>query len=112
MKTTTLLLAAMAALVGAQRIRDALPECAADCLEDGISNATDCDLDDGDCVCEVDNYRNTYDASQACVLQACGAARSLGTSSTLADSLPARIVLLMMIRQMRSSRLPRDSAAR
>merc|ERR1712169_53108 len=61
----------------AQRMSDALPSCAADCLNNGIESATDCALDDADCICEVDNYRNTYDAATACVLQACGAAKSL-----------------------------------
>merc|ERR1712000_66684 len=77
MKASVHLLVAIAGLTAAQRMSDALPSCAADCLNNGIESATDCALDDADCICEVDNYRNTYDAVTACVLQACGAARSL-----------------------------------
>lgn len=78
MKASITLLVAVPGLTAAQRMSDALPSCAADCLNNGIESATDCALDDADCICEVDNYRNTYDAATACVLQACGAARSLG----------------------------------
>jgi hypothetical protein len=78
MKASVHLLVAIAGLTAAQRMSDALPSCAADCLNNGIESATDCALDDADCICEVDNYRNTYDAATACVLQACGAAKSLG----------------------------------
>lgn len=78
MKASVHILAAMACLTGAQKMSDALPACAADCLNSGIESATNCALDDGDCICEVDNYRNTYDSATACVLQACGAAKSLG----------------------------------
>lgn len=78
MRASPLLLGALATLVTAQRMSDSMPDCAVECLEDGIESATDCAVDDGDCVCEVDNYRNTYDSSTACVLQACGAAKALG----------------------------------
>ena len=77
-----LILAAVATSAAAQRMSDSLPDCAVDCLEQGVEAATDCALDDGDCICEVDNYRDTYDASTACVLQACGAARALGKSNS------------------------------
>ncbi|KEY69577.1 hypothetical protein S7711_06206 [Stachybotrys chartarum IBT 7711] len=77
MRFTPLIVAGLAGLATAQRMSDAVPDCAVECLEDGIQTATDCALDDGDCVCEVDNYRNTYDVIQACVLLACGAARSI-----------------------------------
>lgn len=80
MRASTIVLGAVATLVSAQRMADSLPECAVDCLENGIESATNCSVDDGDCICEVDNYRNTYDASTACVLQACGAAKALGKS--------------------------------
>jgi hypothetical protein len=80
MKTSAYMLTAMACLATAQRMSDALPSCATDCLNSGIESATKCALDDGDCICEVDNYRNTYDAATACVLQACGAAKALGSS--------------------------------
>ena len=73
-----LAVAGAAAAAAAQTMVDALPECAADCLAEGIKGATDCALDDSLCICEVDNYRNTYDASQACVLMSCGAEKSLG----------------------------------
>lgn len=82
MKASVQILAFFGCLATAQRMSDALPECAVECLENGIESATDCSVDDGDCICEVDNYRNTYDVSQACVLQSCGAARSLGASTS------------------------------
>lgn len=75
-----MILGAIATLASAQSMSDSLPDCAVECLETGIESATDCALDDGECICEVDNYRNTYDASTACVLQACGAAEALGRS--------------------------------
>ena len=68
----------MFGLVAAQKLSDSIPECAVKCLEDGVSSATNCSLDDSQCICEVQNYRDTYDAAQACVLKACGAAKSLG----------------------------------
>lgn len=83
MRASTLAFGAMVTLAAAQRMSDSMPECAVECLEDGIESATDCALDDGDCICEVDNYRNTYDSSTACVLQACGAAAALGKSLSL-----------------------------
>ncbi|CAM1501262.1 Fc.00g104240.m01.CDS01 [Cosmosporella sp. VM-42] len=64
-------------LAAAQKLANSIPKCAVECLEKGVSSATDCSLDDSACICEVDNYRDTYDAAQACVLQACGAAKSL-----------------------------------
>ncbi len=78
MRASTILLGALATLASAQSISDAVPDCAVKCLQEGIGAATDCAVDDGDCICEVDNYRSTYDASNACVLQACGADRALG----------------------------------
>ncbi|KAK0385294.1 hypothetical protein NLU13_7770 [Sarocladium strictum] len=68
---------ALAGFTAAQSMADALPSCATDCLNAGIKSATKCALDDAKCICEVDNYRNTYTAATACVLQACGAAKSL-----------------------------------
>lgn len=95
MKTTICVLAAMACFATAQRMSDALPSCAADCLNSGIKSATKCSFDDGDCLCEVDNYRNTYDAATACVLQACGAAKALGSlipSLCLVEHMLIRVV--------------------
>lgn len=101
MRFTPLIVAGFAGLATAQRMSDAVPDCAVECLEDGIQSATDCALDDGDCVCEVDNYRNTYDVIQACVLLACGAARSLGMFSIYpalspVPALPCEVLSLLL----------------
>ncbi|KAI8654314.1 hypothetical protein LRP88_00197 [Fusarium phalaenopsidis] len=56
---------------------DALPECSHDCLTKAIKGSSSCKPEDNDCLCEVDNYRNIYTGAQACVLQACGAAKSV-----------------------------------
>ncbi|PNH39738.1 hypothetical protein VD0004_g7181 [Verticillium dahliae] len=72
-------LLALAGLVAAQTqsLLESVPECARECLGDAVKNGTPCDLSDADCICEPDNYRNTYTVGQACVLQACGAVRSI-----------------------------------
>ncbi|CRK35623.1 hypothetical protein BN1723_014995 [Verticillium longisporum] len=72
-------LLALAGLVAAQTqsLLESVPECARECLGDAVKNGTPCDLSDDDCICEPDNYRNTYTVGQACVLQACGAVRSI-----------------------------------
>ena len=67
-----------AVLGAAQLITDVMPECAVDCITEGVLNGTPCAIEDSDCICEVDNYRNTYSVSQACVLTSCGAAVALG----------------------------------
>ncbi|RMJ18046.1 hypothetical protein CDV36_002307 [Fusarium kuroshium] len=56
---------------------DALPECSHDCLTKAIKGSSDCQPEDSDCLCEVDNYRSIYSGAEACVLQACGAAKSV-----------------------------------
>lgn len=59
---------------------DALPECSHDCLTKAIKGSSDCKPEDSDCLCEVDNYRSIYSGAEACVLQACGSAKSVGKS--------------------------------
>ncbi|KAM0268867.1 hypothetical protein ACHAQH_009907, partial [Verticillium albo-atrum] len=73
----TLPILALAGLAAAQTLIDSVPECARECLTDALKNGTPCELTDSDCICEPDNYRNTYTVGQACVLQACGAVRSI-----------------------------------
>ncbi|KAF3356257.1 hypothetical protein VdG1_06351 [Verticillium dahliae VDG1] len=55
-------LLALAGLVAAQTqsLLESVPECARECLGDAVKNGTPCDLSDADCICEPDNYRNTY----------------------------------------------------
>ncbi|KAI9172621.1 hypothetical protein HJFPF1_02128 [Paramyrothecium foliicola] len=80
MKTTSIVLAATAALSGfasAQDKADYLPECSLDCLNTATEQATDCSLDDAVCWCVQENYENIYDAGVACVLQACGPDRAV-----------------------------------
>lgn len=71
---TKFALLAVAGLGATQSILDVIPDCAKECLSEGIDNATDCEIDDGMCICEVDNYRNIYSVSYACVLLDCGEA--------------------------------------
>lgn len=68
----------MVGLVAGINISDSIPACAVKCLENGVTSGTSCSLTDNDCICEVQNYRDIYSVAQACVLQACGAAKSLG----------------------------------
>lgn len=96
MRASTIVLGTVVTLVSAQRMADSLPDCAVDCLEKGIESATNCSVDDGDCICEVDNYRNTYDASTACVLQACGAAKALGKSQESSTPCHRRLVGILL----------------
>ncbi|KAH6683539.1 hypothetical protein F5X68DRAFT_277114 [Plectosphaerella plurivora] len=84
MKTSALLtLTGLAATVIAQNSRpsgtllDAVPECARKCLSDAVTNATNCKIEDGDCVCIPDNYYAIYDAGTQCVLLECGAGLSV-----------------------------------
>ncbi|KAM0420982.1 hypothetical protein ACHAPT_011225 [Fusarium lateritium] len=56
---------------------DALPECSHECLTKSIKGSSDCKPEDSDCLCEVDNYRSIYSGAEACVLQACGSAKSV-----------------------------------
>lgn len=74
---------AIAGLASAETMFDALPECSHDCLTKAIKGSSSCKPEDNDCLCEVENYRNIYTGAQACVLQACGAAKSVGKSTYL-----------------------------
>ncbi|KAJ4315432.1 hypothetical protein N0V84_008379 [Fusarium piperis] len=56
---------------------DALPECSHECLTKSIKGSSNCKPEDSKCLCEVDNYRSIYSGAEACVLQACGAAKSV-----------------------------------
>lgn len=62
---------------------DALPECSHECLTKSIKGSSNCKPEDSECLCEVDNYRSIYSGAEACVLQACGAAKSVGKSAYL-----------------------------
>lgn len=77
MKSSAVLLGLTGAAV-AYTIGDFVPACAVSCLEDGVKSATPCAADDLGCVCVADNYRATYTASVACVLQACGSDVAVG----------------------------------
>ncbi|KAF4977307.1 hypothetical protein FZEAL_6130 [Fusarium zealandicum] len=70
---------ALAGIVSAaeKTMFDVLPECTHDCLAKAIKGSSDCKDDDSECLCETDNYRNIYSGAEACVLQACGAAKSV-----------------------------------
>lgn len=88
MKASLVLLAAAAGLTSAAQVMtDVLPECSHECLKKGISSGSNCKLEDSECLCEVNNYRNIYSAAEACALQACGAAKSIGMPSSSPRSL-------------------------
>ncbi|KAI1844475.1 hypothetical protein JX265_010030 [Neoarthrinium moseri] len=69
---------ALAGAAAAGSIGDFVPKCAVGCLEDGVKSATPCAVDDLNCVCIADNYRNTYTAAVSCVLQSCGSDTAVG----------------------------------
>lgn len=69
---------ALATAATAATIGDYVPECAVSCLEDAIKSATPCAVDDLNCICIADNYRATYTAGGACVIQACGTDAAVG----------------------------------
>ncbi|KXX73770.1 putative GPI-anchored protein 7 [Madurella mycetomatis] len=63
----------------AETINDYLPECAIDCINTAIGDATTCGgPDDLECFCIADNYRAIYTSGVNCVLQACGNDVSVG----------------------------------
>lgn len=72
--------AAFLVSAAAETINDYLPECAIDCLNTAIGDATTCGgPDDLECFCIADNYRAIYTSGVGCVLQACGNDVSVGT---------------------------------
>ncbi|KAM5344519.1 hypothetical protein ACJ41O_013055 [Fusarium nematophilum] len=78
MKAALFVLAVAGIASAAETMFDALPECSHECLEKSIKGSSSCDPEDSECLCEVDNYRSIYSGAEACVLQACGAAKSVG----------------------------------
>ncbi|KAM5359157.1 hypothetical protein ACJZ2D_014696 [Fusarium nematophilum] len=77
MKAALFVLAVAGIASAAETMFDALPECSHECLEKSIKGSSSCDPEDSECLCEVDNYRSIYSGAEACVLQACGAAKSV-----------------------------------
>ncbi|KAM0326660.1 hypothetical protein ACHAQA_006529 [Verticillium albo-atrum] len=70
-------LLALTGVATAATLLDSLPECSHECITEAVANGTPCELTDSNCICEPDNYRNTYSVGQACVILACGAVRSI-----------------------------------
>lgn len=79
MKSSTTIISLIGAAT-AYTIADFVPECAVAGLESGVKSGTPCAVDDLECVCEADNYRATYTAAVAEVLQACGSDTAIGNS--------------------------------
>ncbi len=78
MKFFATLLVAAGVVAAQKTLEDYIPECAIQCLKEGISAATTCDANDLECFCIADNYRATYSAAVGCVLADCGQDVSVG----------------------------------
>lgn len=71
-------LAAIFSTITAQKIADYLPECSLDCLSEARGKVTDCPENDAVCWCVQSNYEAIYNSGVSCVLQECGADKSVG----------------------------------
>ncbi|KAJ9148321.1 hypothetical protein NKR23_g5205 [Pleurostoma richardsiae] len=85
MKFLALVLAA-AGLVASQSIDQYFPSCSVDCLEKGVADASDCNVEDAWCICVYDTYVAVVNAATSCVIQECGA--DVATGEVLPAAVP------------------------
>lgn len=59
--------------------RSAIPNCALQCIDDGVKKATECSVQDITCMC--DKFDIVQDSATDCVLESCGKHAALSKSS-------------------------------